>query len=199
MSSNSISDAAALASKLANDHVADVVEVLNGLEPSLGAEVLEKMPIERAAHVLGQPGFDEPQKLIERLPTACAVAILAAMLADRRADIFRRLPEPLQTRLCAQLDEPIRKSLVELLSYPQRSAGGIMTTEFVSASADWTVARTLEHIRSVGAGSETIYAIYIVDPGTQQLSRALSLRQLILSEPQARVAEIGPPRKPVTV
>jgi magnesium transporter len=199
MSSNSTTDATALASNLSNQHVADVVEVLNGSEPGFAADVLEKMPIDRAAHILGQPGFDEPQKLIERLPIKCAVAILAAMLADRRADIFRRLTEPLRTRLCAQLDEPIRKSLVELLSYPQRSAGGIMTTEFVSAFSDWTVARTLEHIRSVGAGSETIYAIYVVDPGTQQLSRALSLRQLILSEPQARVAEIGPPRKPVTV
>jgi magnesium transporter len=199
MSPNSTSDATALAAKLANDHVADVVEVLNGLEPGLAADVLEKMPINRAAHILGQPGFDHPQKLIERLPTGCAVAILAAMSADRRADIFRRLPEPLRTGLCARLDEPLRRSLAELLSYPPRSAGGIMTTEFVSAPADWTAARTLEHIRSVGAGSETIYAIYIADPVSHQLTRALSLRQLILCDPQARVGEIGPARKPVTV
>jgi magnesium transporter len=198
MSSN-MSDAAVLASKLANDHVADVVEVLNGLEPGLAADVLEHMPIDRAAHILGQPGFDQPQRLIERLPAACGVAILAAMSADRRADIFRRLSEPLRTDLCARLDEPLRRSLAELLSYPPRSAGGIMTTEFVSAPADWTAARALEHIRSVGAASETIYAIFIVDPLSHQLSRALSLRQLILSDPQARVSEIGPARKPVTV
>jgi magnesium transporter len=198
MSSN-MSDAAVLASKLANDHVADVVEVLNGLEPGLAADVLEHMPIDRAAHILGQPGFDQPQRLIERLPAGCAVAILAAMSADRRADIFRSLSEPLRTGLCARLDEPLRRSLAELLSYPPRSAGGIMTTEFVSAPADWTAARTLEHIRSVGAASETIYAIFIVDPLSHQLSRALSLRQLILSDPQARVSEIGPARKPVTV
>jgi magnesium transporter len=199
MSSNSISDAAALASKLANDHVADAVEVLNGSEPGFAADVLANMPIGRAAHILGQPGFDQPQKLVERLPIENAVAILAAMSADRRADIFRRLPEPLRASHCAGLDEPLRRSLLELLSYPPRSAGGIMTTEFVSVPADWTVGRTLEHVRSVGAGSETIYAIYILDPRNQQLSRVLSLRQLILSDPQARVAEIGPPRKPVTV
>jgi magnesium transporter len=199
MSSSSMSDAAALAAKLANDYVADAVEVLNGLEPGLAADVLGNMPIDRAAHILGQPGFDRPQKLIERLPVESAVAILTTMLADRRADIFRRLSEPLRNRLCAKLDEPLRRSLIELLAYPPSSAGGIMTTEFVSASADWTVGRTLEHIRSVGAGSETIYAIYIVDPRNQQLVRALSLRQLILSDPQACVAEIGPARKPLTV
>jgi magnesium transporter len=199
MSSNGTSYAAAVASKLANEHVADVVEVLNGLEPALAAEVLAKMPIERATHILGQPGFDHPQKLIERLPVDCAVAILGAMSADRRADIFRGLAEPLRTSLADQLDEPIRKSLMELLSYPPRSAGGIMTTEFVSAPADWTAGQALDHVRSVGAGSETIYAIYIVDPRTRQLTRAISLRQLILSDPPCRVGDIGPPRKPVTV
>jgi magnesium transporter len=74
-----------------------------------------------------------------------------------------------------------------------------MTTEFVSASADWTASQTLEHVRSVGAGSETIYAIYIVDPPSHELIRAISLRQLILADPACLVADIGPARKPVTV
>jgi magnesium transporter len=199
MSSNSLSDATALAAKLANEHIADVVEILNGLEPGLAAGVLGKMPVERAAHVLGQPGFDRPQKLVELLPIESAAAILAAMLADRRADIFRRLSEPLRTSLCAKLDEPLRRSLLELLAYPPETAGAIMTTEFVTADADWTAARTLEHIRTVGAGSETIYAIYIVDPQSRQLTRALSLRQLVLSDPQTCVAQIEPARKPLTV
>jgi len=199
MSSKNESDAAALASRLANEHVADVVEVLNGLDPGLAADVLQRMPVRGAAHVLGQPGVDHPQRLIQRMPEETAVAILGAMSADRRVDIFRRLPQPLRKRLAAKLDEPVRRSLLELLSYPPSSAGGIMTTEFVSAAADWTASRTLEHVRSVGAGSETIYAIYVVDPRTLQLSRALSLRQLILSHPQCRVADIGPPRQPVTV
>ena len=122
------------------------------------------------------------------------------MLADRRADIFRRLSEPLRAQLCAKLDEPMRRSLLELLAYPPGTAGGIMTTELVSADADWTAgSKPCEHIRSVGAGSETIYAIYVVDPASRQLLRALSLRQLILSRPAGRVAEIGPPRQPLTV
>jgi magnesium transporter len=199
MPSNNVADATALVAKLANEHVADVVELLNGLEPGVAADILQTMPIGRAAHILGQPGFDQPHKLIERMPDQGAVAILGAMPADRRADIFRRLPEPLRTRLAAKLDEPIRKTLMELLSYPPRTAGGIMTTEFVSAPADWSAARTLEHVRSVGAESETIYAIYVVDPLTQKLLRAISLRQLILGDPQCRVGDIGPPRKPVTV
>jgi magnesium transporter len=199
MSSLSRSDAAALAATLASEHVADVVEVLNGLEPGLAADVLEKTPRERAAQILEQPGFDQPQKLVELMPSECAVALLGMMSADRRADIFRRLAEPLRTRLAAQLEEPVRRSLAELLSYPPRSAGGIMTTEFVTAFADWTVSRALEHVRSVAPESETIYAIYVVDPRDRRITRAISLRQLILGDPASRIADIGPARKPVTV
>jgi magnesium transporter len=192
-------DATELASAMANEHVADVVEVLNGLPPGLGASVLEQMPFERATHILGQPGFDRPEKLIEQLPIDRAAAFLGAMSADRRADIFRRLPEPLRTAVAARLQAPVRASLEKLLSYPQKSAGGIMTTEFVSVPANWTVHQALEHIRSVGGESETVYAIYVVDPKTQQLVRALSLRQLILGDPDASLADLGPPRKPITV
>jgi magnesium transporter len=199
MSSNDVSDSAGLAANLANLHVADVVEVLNGLDPALAADVLQKMPLARAAHILGQPGFDQPQRLVERMPEKTAAAILCVMLADRRADIFRRLPEPSRSSLAAKLDEPIRKSMMELLSYAPGTAGSIMTTDFVSASADWSAGQTLDHVRSVGAESETIYAIYVVAPETRQLSRALSLRQLILADPQSRVGDIGPPRQPVTV
>ncbi len=45
------------------------------------------------------------------------------MLADRRADIFRRMSEPLRAQLCARLDEPLRRSLLELLAYPPGTAG----------------------------------------------------------------------------
>src|SRR5436305_12567333 len=128
MLSSSLSDATALSANLANEYVADVVEALNGMEPGLATAVLAAMPIERAAHILGQPGFDQPQRLVERLPIGRAAAILSAMLADRRADIVRRLSEPLRAQLCAELEEPLRRSLLELLAYPHGTAGAIMTT-----------------------------------------------------------------------
>jgi magnesium transporter len=204
MSDNKVSnlqgtDAAEIALKMESCHVADAVEALNELEPRLGASVLEKMPLERATQILGQPGFERPQKLIERLPLERAAAFLGAMSADRRADIFRRLAGPLRTTLAAKLPAPVRATLENLLTYPPTSAGGIMTTEFVTVPANWTVGQALEHIRTVGDESETIYAIYVVAPQTQRLTRALSLRQLILSDRDVAVADVGPARKPITV
>jgi magnesium transporter len=192
-------DPAAIADGLANCHVADAVDALNGLSPEMAARVLEAMPIDRATATLEQPGFDNPQELIERLPPDRAGTIVGAMSADRRADIVRRLSEPARARLSARLEPSIQASLQRLLSYPPTTAGSIMTTEFVSLPPTWTVEQALQHIREVGGTKETVYVLYVLEPDSHRLLRAISLRQLILSDPAARVIDVGPPRLPVTV
>jgi magnesium transporter len=192
-------DPAVIAAEMATYHLADVADALNALSPELAARVLESMPIDRATAVLEQPGFDKPQELIERLALDLAGTIVGSMSADRRADIFRRLSEPARARLSARLEPSIQASLQRLLAYPPMSAGSIMTTEFVSLPPAWTVEQALQHIREVGGAKETVYALYVLDPNSHRLLRAISLRQLILSDHAARVIDVGPPRRPVTV
>ena len=198
-SGQALSDPVAIAAEMATHHIPDVVETLNALDPSLAAGVLETMPVRRVIDILEQPGFDRPDHLIERLPPDRAATILGAMSADRRADIFRRLPETVRSDLMARLDTSTRQSVEQLLAYPPMSAGGIMTTEFVSMPATWTVEQALQHIRAVGGARETVYALYVLDPETQRLLRAISLRQLILSDRTSFVLDIGFPREPITV
>jgi magnesium transporter len=97
------------------------------------------------------------------------------------------------------LDVETRESLNQLLSYPDNTAGSIMTTEFVGVPSTWTVAETLQHVRRVESTRETVYAIYVLDPKTKALVRAISLRRLITGEPQKAVLSICPPRRPLTV
>src|SRR3546814_17469724 len=61
-----------------------------------------------------------------------------------------------------------------LLSYPRDTAGSLMTTEFVSVPATWTVEATLQHIREVERTRKTVYAIYVLDPASQRLLRTAS-------------------------
>jgi magnesium transporter len=192
-------DPVAMATEMAAYHVADVVEALNALSPELAASVLENMPIDRVTDILEQPGFDKPRELIERLPLDRAATIVGAMSADRRADIFRRLSEPVRARLSGRLEPSVQSSLQRLLAYPPMSAGSIMTTEFVSLPATWTVEQALQHIREVGGARETVYALYVLDPNSRRLLRAISLRQLILSDHATSVIDVGPPRRPITV
>src|SRR6202035_5985924 len=93
-------------------------------------------------------------RAFERLPAAQALPLLEAMSADEQADLFRGLREPDRSRLLAALAPATREALTRLLAYPPTTAGGIMTTEFVSVGADWTVERALAHIRQVARQAE---------------------------------------------
>lgn len=192
--------ASALATSLARRHVADIVVILNEHEPVFVAAVLLELPRSLAADILDQPELTRPGEILKGLPLERAVGLIEAMSADRAADLFRYdLSEPERHRFVARLDAATRAELVSLLAYPEHSAGAIMTTEFVSVPADWTVARTLDHVRTVERTRETVYAIYVLDPAAGTLQQAVSLRRLIAAEPGALVGSAAGLREPIGV
>ncbi|MCV9939684.1 magnesium transporter [Boseaceae bacterium BT-24-1] len=189
-----------LAVTLARAHVADIVEALNEHEPAYAAQVLLSLPKGRAVDVLDQPELGEPGAILKALPLDRAVSLIQGMSSDRIADIFRNdLSEPERHRFVARLDRETKAALTSLLAYPEHSAGAIMTTEFVSVPADWTVAQTLEHVRTVERTRETVYAIYVLDPVTGTLQQAVALRRLISGEPDALVGSAAARRDPISV
>ena len=180
-------------------HAVDVAEALSRIELEKAAHILEALDPEAAIQVFDAPHLQRADKLIEVLPTEQAQSIIAGISADRRADIFRKLPLAQHGLLMAKLDVPARQVLEQLSAYPPQSAGGIMTTEFVSVPADWTVERTLQLIQKVAAEKETVYTIYLTDPETRQLRQVISLRQLVIAEPKATVLSIASQRRPISV
>ncbi|MEA2840637.1 MAG: magnesium transporter [Methylobacteriaceae bacterium] len=192
-------DPAALAARLANEHAANIVEVLNDHTPMEAAAIVLHFPPERAIEILDQSGLECPTEIIDAMPREIAVALLAGMSADRVADIFRHLEEESRADILSRLDPDTRLQLQRLLAYPEDTAGSIMTTEFVSVPANWTVAQTLEHIRKVERTRETVYAIYVLDPKTKKLVQSVALRRLIAGEPDACVLSVAPQRRPVAV
>ena len=181
------------------EHVADIVEKLNEQDSATVAQALQQMPFEQAVDALDQPELTEAAEALALLPEERAAAFLSAMSADRAADVFQELTDPVKSRLGARLDRQTRIDLRKLAAYPERSAGSIMTTEFVSVPSNWTVQETLDHIRHVESSRETVYAIYVLDPATAKLVRAVSLRRLISGDPAAPVESVVPARKPITV
>lgn len=188
-----------VAKTLAEEHVADIVEMLNEQDSAAIAHILQEMPFERAVEVLDQPELTDAAEALALLPDNRAGALLSAMSADRAADVFQEFDEATRQRLGARMDRQTRSDLRKLLAYPEHSAGSIMTTEFVSVPSSWTVQQTLDHIRRVERSRETVYAIYVLDPATKALVRAVSLRRLISGDPSAPVESVVPAHKPITV
>jgi magnesium transporter len=195
-----LDDAVASApAELALERAPDIIEALNARAPEEAAGILQNLPFEKAIDVLDQPGLDNVCEIIAALPVERAIALLAAVAADRAADIFRELVEPLRTTLLNGLSQEARTTIRELLAYPERSAGSIMTTEFVSVPSNWTIAEVLHHIRMVERTRETVYSIFVVDPVKKTLIQAVPLRRLISADPHANVLTAAPARKPVMV
>jgi magnesium transporter len=192
-------DPAALAARLVGEMPADIAEALNEEIPQVAAAILQNLPLDTAVAVLDTPGLHEAGEIVEAIPRDRVVPMLSGMSADRAADVFLELDEPVRSDLMARLDAETKASVRQLLTYPEESVGSLMTTEFVSVPATWTVAQTLQHVRMVERSRETVYAIYVLDPRSKVLLRALPLRRLITADANASVLAAAPTRRPVTI
>ncbi|HET8648725.1 MAG TPA: CBS domain-containing protein, partial [Gemmatimonadales bacterium] len=177
----------------------DLAEALNELPVEAAARIVSALPFHRTVQLFDEPELDRRGELFEQLEESVAVPVLEAMSADQQVELFRELPDTAVQRLIHVLDEPTRNTLRLLLRFPPTTAGGIMTTEFVSVPASWTADRVRQHILEVGSGKETVYAIYVLDPVSQQLLHVVSLREILLAEPNTPVSRIGTVRAPVSV
>jgi magnesium transporter len=130
---------------------------------------------------------------------ARATPLIEALSADQQVELFRELSNEARARLIHLLDAPTRDALQLLLRFPPHTAGGIMTTEFLGVPSTWTADQVKNHIREVAAAKETVYAIYVLEPRDQRLVRVVSLRDIMLAEPERPVMQVGETRKPVTV
>jgi magnesium transporter len=177
---------------------ADVAELVNQLTLQEAASVLSVLPIARAAEVLNQSTLTRRSALVEALEASRSARILEELSADERAEIVRGVGDNARRRLLPKLSAEVRAEIERLLRYPAYSAGGIMTTEFVRLDPGMNVSEALRHIRSVAREKESIYACYVMDPQTERLLGAVSLRDPLMAELSQRVTEVMR-KKPVTV
>src|ERR1700722_6682665 len=186
-------DPAFLAASMLDERAPDIVEAVNDMSAELAAAVLLRLPPDLPTEALDQPGLDREPELVMLMPREAAARLLAGVSADRVADIFHQVKEPHCTQLLDLLDDDTRVNIRRLLAYPKDSAGSIMTTEFVSVPSTYTVAQTLDYIRHVESSRETVYAIYVLDPFSKKLVKTITLRRLIIGDPDAPVLSVARP------
>ncbi len=177
---------------------ADVADLVNQLTRQEAASVMSMLAVSRAVEVFDQPTLHRRSAILEQMEPGRAAQILAGLAADERTAVVRPMGEHERRRLLPKLSAEVRAEVERLLLYPDRTAGGIMTTEFVRLSPGMTVGECLKHIRSVAREKESIYACYVMEPDTGRLLGSASLRDLVMAEMDRPVTQIMR-RKPVTV
>lgn len=178
-----------LRQKLSDLYDADIAAVLEEVPEKDIIKVFRILPKDKAADVFSYLEVDYQQMIITSLSERDASDIINNMMADDAADLFEEMPATVVKRLLASASPEARRDINHLLRYPEYSAGSIMTVEYVDLKESLTVEQALDRIRKVGVDSETINTCYIVDPG-RKLIGTISLRKLLLSEPDAEVKDL---------
>lgn len=170
--------------QLATLHPSDIARIVDSLAYPQGAELLQALDNETAADTLEEIEDGRQVDLLETLPSERAAGILDAMAPDAAADILDDMPREQADNLIARMAQAESADVQLLLSYPADTAGGMMTTDFVIALEHETTRQAVEYIRRQLDKPDLVYYVYVVDdPDNQRLVGVVSLRDLLLAEP----------------
>lgn len=147
------------------------------LSPFEFAEIIESMEIE-----------DTLEYFTEMDPRFTA-AILSELPADDAVDILNLLEKDEVASFLTIMDKEAADEIKNLLHYEEKTAGSIMTTEFISVYRRQTVKEVMQELKEKAPEAETIYYIYVVD-GERRLSGVLSLRDLIVADDNTVIKDI---------
>jgi len=175
--------------KLAELHPADVAELVAQLAAPERAAILESLEPETAAETLGELEPEMQAGVLEDLPTEAAVGILAELPPDEAADALAEVSAERADELLGALDAEDARTVRQLMAYPEDVAGGMMTTSYVALDAHLTAQETIDTLRRIAPPAEEIYYLYVVDEGGK-LGGVISLRDLIVAPPMARLSEL---------
>ena len=151
--------------------------------------VFRLLPKELAAEVFVELDSDQQELLIQSFSNTELKEVLDELYLDDTVDIVEEMPANVVKRILRHSDPEMRKSINEILKYPDDSTGSIMTTEFVDLKETMTVEDALKRIRRTGPDKETINICYVIDE-QRHLIGVLSIRTLLLAEEDDIIGDI---------
>ncbi len=167
----------------------DIARLCEDLDEQRLPLVFRLLPKEQAAEVFVELDSDQQELLIQGFSNTELKEVLDELYLDDTVDIVEEMPANVVKRILKHSDPEMRKSINEILKYPEDSAGSIMTTEFVDLKETMTVEDAFKRIRRTGPDKETINICYVIDDG-RHLIGLLSIRTLLLAEEDDIIGDI---------
>ena len=171
---------------------ADIAQILEEAGPEVMPLLYRLLPKETAAEVFVELESESQEMLINGFSNTELKEVLDELYLDDAVDIVEEMPASVVIRILDKATPEMRKSINEILKYPEDSAGSIMNMEFLSLKKDMTVEDAFKRIRRIGGELETINILYVTDP-TRHLLGVLSVRDLLLAEEDDLIEEIMDP------
>lgn len=184
-------------SRLRTLHPSDLADIIEDLDRTTRTSVFASLDEEQAADVLEELEPKAQIEIAESLPVEKMADLLEKMPADEAADLLDVLEEDKAIKILDEMEKGSSEEVRELLEYPDKVVGSIMTTDFLTFREDMTVEETINEIRKVHPEPSNIYSIFVTDKNNK-LVRAISLMELIISNPSLKLKQITK-QKPMTV
>jgi magnesium transporter len=181
----------ALREALESVHASDLADLVEHLEEEERLSLLQHLPSDVVADTLAEmEDVEKPGELLLQLEPARTAEIVHEMADDDAADVIGELEPEQQAQVLAAVADEEAAEIEELLTYPEESAGGLMTREVLSVSTRLTAAEAIAEIRRQAHEDFDFYTIFVVDPdGT--FRGVVALRDLVIAHPETPIAEIA--------
>jgi len=180
----------ALEERIDDLHASDVADLIEGLDEAERLVLLRRLRPEVAADALSEmEEVERPAELLLQLDPGQIAAIVEEMADDDAADIIGGLHPQLQAEVLSTVSVPDAAQIEELLTYPEDTAGGIMTREVLAIRESLSAGEAIAEIRRQARGDSDFYTIFVVGP-RRELVGVVSLQDLVLADPDTPIAEI---------
>ena len=173
-------------------HPADLADVAEAMPFEEIPRFLAALPKDRAGSVLEYIDEELRASVLEAMSPEQAAALVSAMTPDERADVLEELDEEHAEDIVDEMPAEARRETEQLRRYEPDTAGGLMTTEFVSEPASTSVEEALRKVRVIARSGrrEAMHAIYTTD-SEGRLAGVLSLRELLAAPEGTRLADVA--------
>lgn len=167
----------------------DVAALFSELDDENLAVVFRILPKETAAETFVEMDHEAQETLIKSFSDKRLKDIFDELFLDDAVDIIDEMPANVVKRIIAASDPETRRTINELLKFPEDSVGSLMTVEYVSLKPEMTAREAIAHIRQTGVDKETIYTCYVTDSGRHLLG-VCTVKDLLLSDENVLVSDI---------
>ncbi len=179
-----------LATFLQTLHASDLADLVEHLEDDHRLVLLKHIPSDLAADTLAEmEDVERPGELLLHLEPERTAEIVREMADDDAADVIGELEPEERARVLAVVDDEEAAEIEELLTYPEESAGGLMTREVLSVSIRLTAAEAIAEIRRQAHEDFDFYTIFVVDPDGK-FRGVVALQDLVIADPATSIADI---------
>ncbi len=167
----------------------DVAEYLTSLPDEAMLSAFRMLKKDAAAGIFSFMDIDMQESIIERMSDVEIAMIIEDLFVDDAVDILEELPAIMVKRILKIARPETRNLINKFLSYPEDSAGSVMTAEYIDLHKEMTVSQAIDSIRKKGYEKETIYVAYVTNE-SRVLEGIVSLKDLIFAKPDDIIGDI---------